>query len=123
MHQRLSDRLTLISISLCGATVSISGVILNSLGVVSLELPPSLMLLSTRLSPWNVASSRMHPSAGTRRLKVIGMSDVLTKVKVLVWTNPVTDSSNQQSIISTKMGVWGIKILQGKLPGQSHTIV
>ena len=55
------------------------GVISNSLGVGKMVLP-SLILLSIRLSRLCVPSLA-QPSAGTRKLKVMGMREVLIKVQ------------------------------------------
>ena len=52
----------------------------NSLGKGTPELPTSLMLLSIKLS-WLRGSSLAQPSAGIRKLNVMGIREVFTRVQ------------------------------------------
>lgn len=79
--------ITLISSSPWGEIVPRDGVISNSFGDGIMVLPVSLMLLSIKLSRLRV-SSFIQPSAGTRTLNVMGMSEVLTSVHSRVFTKP-----------------------------------
>ena len=107
--------LTLISIELSGATAPVQGFKSNSCGAVSRELPTSLILLSTRLSPglWR-EPSLTHPSAGTRRLNVIGIREVFTSVQWRVLTNPwnkcILFSVDSNNLIKIPNHVWLIHV-------------
>ena len=79
---------TLMSIVPWGAIIPDDGVMSNSFGDGMMVLPTSLILLSIRLSRLCESSLEM-PSAGTRKLNVMGMREVLTKVQWRVLTKPV----------------------------------
>ena len=80
---------TLMSIVPWGAIIPDDGVMSNSFGDGMMVLPTSLILLSIRLSRLCESSLEM-PSAGTRKLNVMGMREVLTKVQWRVLTKPVS---------------------------------
>ena len=79
---------TLMSIVPWGTIIPDDGVMSNSFGDGMMVLPTSLILLSIRLSRLCKSSLEM-PSAGTRKLNVMGMREVLTKVQWRVLTKPV----------------------------------
>lgn len=89
---------TLMSIVPWGAIIPDDGVMSNSFGDGTMVLPTSLILLSIRLSRLCESSLEM-PSAGTRKLNVMGMREVLTKVQWRVLTKPV---STQCKIIQVR---------------------
>lgn len=89
---------TLMSIVPWGAIIPDDGVMSNSFGDGMMVLPTSLILLSIRLSRLCESSLEM-PSAGTRKLNVMGMREVLTKVQWRVLTKPV---STQCKIIQVR---------------------
>lgn len=89
---------TLTSIVPWGAIIPDDGVMSNSFGDGMMVLPTSLILLSIRLSRLCESSLEM-PSAGTRKLNVMGMREVLTKVQWRVLTKPV---STQCKIIQVR---------------------
>ena len=89
---------TLMSIVPWGAIIPDDGVMSNSFGDGMMVLPMSLILLSIRLSRLCESSLEM-PSAGTRKLNVMGMREVLTKVQWRVLTKPV---GTQHKIIQVR---------------------
>ena len=80
-----------------GAIIPDDGVMSNSFGDGMMVLPTSLILLSIRLSRLCESSLEM-PSAGTRKLNVMGMREVLTKVQWRVLTKPVSTQCKSQTV-------------------------
>ena len=81
-----------------GAIIPDDGVMSNSFGDGMMVLPTSLILLSIRLSRLCESSLEM-PSAGTRKLNVMGMREVLTKVQWRVLTKPGSTQNNTSQTV------------------------
>lgn len=95
---------TLMSIVPWGAIIPDDGVMSNSFEDGMMVLPTSLILLSIRLSRLCESSLEM-PSAGTRKLNVMGMREVLTKVQWRVLTNPVSTQNNTSQTVINWQGL------------------